>query len=193
MKALESMLSKLKVTEIYALGGNSLVDYEIQAYAAGLDMAYDAFVKLENESFISTASDYGLSNRENQFQISVPGTTENRRCAILNRGSITPNDFTKVDMEHALTMAGLDAEICENTAGKKLYVNCLSGAADKAARQSAVKTAKLFLPAHLNAELDFRSISWNNIDDMNEVFDTKDSFGYTWDEIDCYDNGMLQI
>jgi len=152
---------------------------------------------LENNSKISeksaTASGYGLLNRENQFRIGAADTTEERRAAILKYGAITPNDFTRADMERALTMAGLNAEICENTADKKLYINCLGDTPDDAARQSALSTAKLFLPAHLNAELDFRSISWNNIDSKEESFDTKDSFGYTWDAIDCFGDAMLQL
>ncbi len=193
MNALESMVSKLKATGIYTLNGTSLVDYELQAYAAGLKMATDTFAQLEQESFIATATDYGISNRETQFQVGAYGGSEERRTALLKRGAITPNDFTKADMERVLSMAGLNAEICENTAAKKLYVNCLGETADNAAMQSALRIAKLFLPAHLNAELDFRSISWNNIDQLDECFDTKDSFGYTWDAIDCYGDAMLQI
>jgi len=193
MTALESMVSKLKATGIYTLSGGSLVDYELQAYAAGLNMAIDTLAQLEDESFIATAADYGISNRETQFQVGAYGGSEERRAALLKRGAITPNDFTKADMERVLTIAGLNAEICENTAAKKLYVNCLSETADNVAMQSALRIAKLFLPAHLNAELDFRSISWNNIDQLDECFDTKDSFGYTWDAIDCYGNAMLQI
>lgn len=193
MRPFESMTSKLKATGLYALSGSTLVDFELQAYAAGLGMAYDVLKELENESFTATASGYGLLNRENQFRIGAADTTENRRIAILKYGAITPNDFTKTDMERALTLAGLNAEICEYTAEKKLYVNCLGEAADEAARQSALKIAKLFLPAHLNAELDFRSISWNNTDSKDESFDTKDSFDYTWDAIDCFGNAMLYL
>jgi hypothetical protein len=193
MNALESMVKKLKGAGIYTLRGDSVVDYELQAYAAGLNLAIDALSQLENESFLPTATGYGISYWESQFQVEAQGSTEERRAALLKRGAITPNNFTKTDMERVLTMAGLNAEICENTAAKRLYVNCLNETTDDAARRSALKTAKLFLPAHLNAELDFRSISWNNIDKLDESFDKKDSLGYTWDAIDCYGNAMLQI
>lgn len=193
MNVLESMVSKLKVTGIYTLGGDSLVDYELQAYAAGLNMAIDALTQLEKESFVATASDYGISNRESQFQVAAYGSADDRRAALLKRGAITPNNFTKADMEHALSTAGLNAEICENTAAQKLYVNCLGETAGNAVLQSALRVAKLFLPAHLNAELDFRSISWNNIDNLDHCFDTQDSLGYTWNAIDCYGDAMLQI
>ena len=193
MKALESMRLKLMEIQIYALTGTSAVDWELQSYAAGLDLAYDALTELENESFAATASDYGLTNRENQFGISGQGTLEERRAAILKLGAITPNDFTRSGMERALNVVGLNTDICENTAEKKLYVNCLGETRDDTARKSALKVAKLFLPAHLNAELDFRSISWNNIDQTDDTFDTRDGLDLTWDSIDGYGNALMQV
>jgi hypothetical protein len=193
MKALDSMRSKLKAIRIYALPGNSTVDWELQAYASGLDLAYDALEKLENESFVATACDYGLLNRENQFEISGQGTMEERRAVILKLGAITPNDFTIAAMERALNVAGLNSEICENFAKKKLYVNCLGELRDEATQKAALKVANIFLPAHLNAELDFRSISWNNIDQKEDTFDIRDGLDFSWDSVDHYENAMLEI
>ena len=101
MTALESMRLKLKAIQIYALTGTTAVDYELKAYAAGLNLAYDALTELENESFTATASDYGLTSRENQFGINGQGTVEERRAAILKLGAITPNDFTRSGMERS--------------------------------------------------------------------------------------------
>jgi hypothetical protein len=193
MNSLQSMVSKMKSTGLYALGGDSLVDAELQAYAAGLSLAFDAYVQLENESFLGTATGYGIANWEKQFQLAPYGGEEERRSALLKRGAITPNHFTKENMEQALSMAGLKAEICENIPAKKLYVNCLNEATDSAARKAALLVGKTFLPAHLYAELDFRSISWNNIDQQDKSFDTMDGPGYTWDAIDTWNNGVLEI
>jgi hypothetical protein len=193
MRALESMCLKLKSTGIYTLSGNTLVDYELQSYAEGLDLVYDALMELEKESFTVTASDYGLSMREQQFKIAVNGEADERRTSILKLGAITPSDHTKFGIQDAMNTAGVFCEICENTTAEKLYVNCLEEGADTAARNSAKQIAKLFLPAHLNAELDFRSISWNNTDQTDETFDTKDTRDLTWDSIDNYENAMLQL
>ncbi len=192
MRALESMQQKLKATGLYTLKQNSAADCELQAYAAALDTAQDALAELEKESFAATASEYGISMREAQYEITGGGTAEERRAAILKLGAITPNDFTGTAMVRVLGIAGLEGEICENTAANRLYVNCL-GNTDETARKKALKIANLFLPAHLNAELDFRSISWNNIDGKDDPFDAWDILDLTWDAIDHYENAMLTI
>ena len=193
MRALESMYSKLKSAKIYALNGNTIVDYELMAYAEGLNLAYDMLQELEEESFAVTASSYGISLREQQFGLTAQGGTEQRRAAILSLGAVTPNDFTRTGIQRAMNAAGFCCEICEAIGTEKLYVNSLTQAADTEERDCAIKTAKLFLPAHLNAELDFRSILWNNIDQMDETFDSHDGAELVWDSIDCYENALLQI
>lgn len=193
MNALQSMTAKMKATGLYALDGSSLVDAELQAYAAGLTLAIDAYMQLENESFLATAADYGITSREQQYSLAPYGGEAERRSALLKRGAITPNHFTKTDMEQALTMAGLKSEICEDVPAKRLYVNCLEGTADSAARKAALTIAKTFLPAHLDAELDFRSISWDNIEKKDNSFDTMDGLGNTWDAIDTWKDGLLQV
>lgn len=193
MEPLESMYSKLKSTCIYSLSGHTLVDCELQTYAEGLNLAYDALAQLEKESFTATASDYGLTLREQQLGIHAHGDTVERRAAILNLCAVTPVNFTRGDVQRALNAAGLNCEICENTAAQKLYINCPAEDTDQTAQDSAMKIANLFLPAHLNAELDFRSISWNNIDQEDDTFDARDGLDLAWDSIDCYENAVLQI
>nr|WP_319489378.1 hypothetical protein [uncultured Caproiciproducens sp.] len=193
MRALESMLSKMKATKIYSLSGDTTVDFELQAYALGIDLVYDELAELEKESFIPTASDYGLVNSESLLQIGATGNVEERKNAVLKRCAITPNNFTKTDMEQIFIMEEVNATLCENIAEKYIYVNCMDASPTGAAAKSILKAAKLYLPAHLNAELDFRSISWNNIDGANKTFDTKDGSGFTWDAIDNYGNAVMQI
>ncbi len=193
MNALESMRSALRPLRLYSLEPSTVVDWELQAYAAGLEMAYGLLSELKNESFVLTASDYGLTSRETQFGVGGQNAAEDRRTAVLKLGAITPNNFTKADMERILEIAGLKAEICENTAANRLYINCLTENADDTARNVAKKAANMFLPAHLGAELDFRSISWNNIDQKEESFDTRDEVDLTWDLIDHYEDGLFVI
>ena len=193
MRALESMTAKMKATKLYSLGGNTTVDFELQAYAQGFAMACDELEKLEQEAFIATASDYGLANVESLLQIGAAGSTEERRNAVLQRCAITPDNFTREDMEQAFEMEGIHAQICEKIAEKCVYVNCMDALPTEQKKGAVAKTAKNYLPAHLSAELDFRSISWNNIDGADESFDTKDGRGLTWDAIDGYGGGMVTI
>jgi hypothetical protein len=192
MRALESMREKLKATGLYTIAENSAVDCELQAYAAALDTAQDALAELEHESFAATALEYGISMRETLFGITGSGTAEERRAAVLKLGAVTPNDFSGAAMARILGITGLQTEICENTAANRLYVNCL-GSTDETARKKALKIANMFLPAHLNAELDFRSISWNNIDGKDDPFDAWDILDLTWDAIDHYESALLTI
>ena len=192
MNALDSMTAAMKPTGLYALTGSTAVDFELQAYAAELNLVYDALALLERESFAATATDYGLALRLRQFGLPSGGAVE-ERAAVLELGAVTPDDFTGDGVTSALHAAGLDCEITENAAAQKLYLNCSAELVSSASRNAAVKTAKLFLPAHLNAELDFRSISWNNIDQADNVYDALDAFDLTWDAVDCYQNAVLQI
>lgn len=193
MDALESMTEKLRATGLYALTGATTADFELAAYAAGLDCAAAALAQLQRESFAATASDYGLTLRERQFGLLSAGEEEQRRAAVLGFGAVTPNDFTKGGVARAFKTAGLDCEICENPAARKLYLNCPDTITDETARNRAADAAKMFLPAHLSAELDFRRISWNNIDLKDDAFDARDALGLTWDAIDGYENAVVQI
>lgn len=193
MRALESMVSSMKATGIYTLNGTTQVDRELQAYAAGLDMACDALTELQRESYVATASDYGLFNRESMLRIGAAGDAQERRSRILKRCAITPNSFTRSDMEYALAVPGVDAEVCECITEKTIYVNCKDADAKSEQGLSIQKATKLFLPAHLNAELDFRSISWNNIDGENQSFDMLDGISLTWDAIDDYGGNRIQL
>lgn len=193
MRALESMRSKMKQTGMYTLDGSTLVDRELQAYAVGLDMVFDALAELQEESYVATASGYGLSLREQLFHIAPQGGTEERRAAILGYSAVTPKGSSTEAVQRTMNAAGLPCELCEMISEQKVYVNCLAQNTDETAKNRGVKIAKLFLPAHLSAELDFRSISWNNIDQADETFDNKDGRELTWDSIDCYENALLQI
>ncbi len=193
MKALESMTAKMKAAKIYTLSGNTTVDYELQAYAQGLDMVCGELETLQRESFVATASDYGLENAEKLLRIGAQENEEERRNAVMKRCAVTPNDFTVGDMERIFAMEGIDARICERFTDQCIYVNCMDASPTEEKKEAVLQTAKNYLPAHLNAELDFRSISWNNIDGADETFDTKDAFSYTWDAIDGFGGGVVKI
>lgn len=193
MKALESMTAKMKAAKIYSLSGNTTVDYELQAYAQGLDMVCGELETLQRESFVATASDYGLENAEKLLRIGAQENEEERRNAVMKRCAVTPNDFTVGDMERIFAMEGIDARICERFADQCIYVNCMAASPTEEKKEAVLQTAKNYLPAHLNAELDFRSISWNNIDQVDETFDSHDGAELVWDSIDYYENALLQI
>jgi len=193
MNALESMTAALRTTGIYALTGKTVVDIELQSYAEELNLLYDAISLLEKESFAPTACDYGLCSRMRQYGLPQLDDPEQNRAAVLAMGAVTPERCSKDDLADALRAAGLPCDIVENPAGQALYLNCPQEMADEDTRNAAVRTAKLFLPAHLNAELDFRSISWDTIDRADASFDEDDALNLTWDAVDSYQNAVVRI
>ncbi len=61
MRPLESMRMRLQETGLYALSGGTAADWELEAYAAGLELLYAAVVELAQNAFPETAAAEGLS------------------------------------------------------------------------------------------------------------------------------------
>lgn len=157
MDSYESMKARLLETGLYALNGKTLVDFELRAYAAGLDSVRDALTKLQKESFTATAESYGLENREKAFRLSSLGKTEERRKALVAMGAVTPDSFTKAGVEAALAGLGLEASLEESQADRKLIVHFLK--MPDCGETEAAQKLKIFLPAHLSYETDYNSVS----------------------------------
>ncbi len=185
---LSSLQSKLKPIGIYKLNGNTLVNAELSAYAQGLKILNDKLETLENESFIVTASDYGLSFRETLFgRVKSNRTVEERRDMLIYRGSINSNDFTRESIERALIAIGIKGAVSENVDGNNVYINCLDILDSFSSESDIIQRAQEFLPAHLNEIFDFRVLSWNYIDSKDISFDNMDSYERTWSFIDNFE------
>lgn len=193
MSPLESMKKELRATGLYALSGATLVDAELASYAAGLQPVSDAIEELQRELFVQTASGYGLSLRERLFLLGAEGDEAQRRAAVTALGAATPRGFLRESIQKTLCGAGVLCEICEKPEEQTVYLNMGTQADTTQEQTQKIETAKRFLPAHLGAELDFRSISWNNIDQAGGTFDTWDAKGLSWDSVDQYENALLRI
>lgn len=157
MDAYESMKKRMAATGLYTLDGKTLVNFELQAYAEELNTAIDEVTELQSESFIQTASGYGLENREAVCGIAAAGTTAQRRAVLLALGAVTPNSFTKLNIENILAGLGISVQIVEDTADQKLTVKFLSE--PNCGRDAAQKFVEKFTPAHLALEWDYSGIS----------------------------------
>lgn len=193
MSPLESMQRELRATGLYALSGATLVDAELASYAAGFQPVSDAVEELQRELFVQTASGYGLSLRERLFLLGAEGDEAQRRAAVLALGAVTPRGFLRESIQKTLCGAGVLCEICEKPEEQTVYLNMGTQADTAREKTQKTETAKRFLPAHLGAELDFRSISWNNIDQAGSTFDTWETKGLSWDSVDQYENALLRI
>ncbi len=158
MGSLESMKKALSATGLYALTGDTAVDRELAAYAAGLDGARALLAELKTESFLSTAAGYGLSLRERAFGVAFPAAeAASRRAALLGLSAVKPGRFSKADLEKALAAAGLAVEIAEGAPGGALTVRFSKEPA--CGREEAQKILEKFMPAHLPFTSDYGGVS----------------------------------
>lgn len=157
MGAYDSMKARLAPTGLYALGGSTAVDFELQAMAEGLDAAYGAVEELQKESFVATAESWGLGNREEISGLDGAGSVQDRRAKLLALGAVTPRSFTKTALTALLRGLGLDAGLSEDAAGGKVTVSFLAEPA--CGREAAQKILEKFMPAHLAAVSDFTRVS----------------------------------
>lgn len=185
MRAADSIYAKLRPLGLYSLTGDTLVDAELKAYEAGLDLIYEALELLERENFIATARDEGLVLRELAFgprRDDLP--VETRRSMLFYRGAVTVNDFDRESIVRAMRAVGLDVAVTEDVPGKRLYINCLNVLDANKSKERLAEEAALFLPAHLEAEFDFGYLTWDYIDETERSFDGWDALDYAWDALD---------
>ena len=172
MSRLQALRDALRPLGIYKLEKGTLVYAELAAYAAGLDLLEDGLDELEREAFLPTAQGEGISRREEIY--GKPKTLlplRERREMLLYRGAINNRNNTREDLERALVACGLRAQVKENLDGASIYINCFDFLEDFQGQEEIKAAAKEFLPCHLEAEFDFRTLDWNRIDSMDKTFD----------------------
>ena len=147
----------MQPTGLYTLGGATAVDFELSAYAEALDSVSGELRELQAESFVSTASGYGLELGEQAFALPAAGGTEARRAAVLTLGSVKPGDFTKARLEATFAALGLAVGLEEDPAGRKIVAKFQ--AAPSCGEAEAQKKLEIFSPAHLTVESDFTGVS----------------------------------
>ena len=125
---LASMKQKLQSTGLYRLDGSTLVDAELQAYAAAMQALADEIWKLEQEGFVQTAGGDGLELWERACgNVRDTLSTADRREMLCSRLRVTPNDYTAGKLQDALLAAGILAHVAE-IENHTVYINVLGTA-----------------------------------------------------------------
>lgn len=182
------MKSKLAPLGIYSLKQDSVVFYELCAYAEGLSILEDYLDELESECFVATASDYGIYMRERLFSYKKDSLqTSYRRALLLYLMSVTSNDYTLSRMNKAIAAFGLEGEIDENPGTNSMQINCTSALDNIVSKADAVSNIKKFLPAHLEVTFNFGELSWEYFDSLDKTFGELEEQDLTWNEIDNYE------
>lgn len=160
-RALPVMQSRLRETGLYTVDGNTLVDAELKAYAAGLQIVMDAYERLEKETMVQTAEDYGLVLREALVGQAFPQLElAMRRQMLVQHLAIDPNGYSISALEAALDCIGITAQLQEVVETETLHVIVLDVSRLRDQTEEAVKAlAEKFLPAHLLITYDFSQIT----------------------------------
>ncbi len=191
ISTINSITRVLSPLGLYDLSENSLISKELSVYAAEIDRAGNFLENLLKEYFINTAEDYGLTFREKLFGSSKGDISiQSRRRILLNRYSIKSYEFNRESVEKSLITAGIDGYIVEDHQNNSLYVNCLNKFDATITEEMAKNIVLKFIPAHLSTDFDFRILTWNYIDDLEETFQSIDDNDFNWDQIDNYETDL---
>ena len=183
MNALTSMKKKLSPLGLYRLDHSHIED-ELYVYALELDRIREESDRLLREMFLSTAMEEGLSMMERMFsrphtQLSV----QTRREMLQKRLCLGLSDFTLEGLRTALDSFHLSHTICEYPSLNKLVV-LAQGDYPENEEKWIESEAQKFVPLHLEFQLDFNSLSWEEIDGRDLTYATFDSENRTWKTLD---------
>lgn len=156
---------------------------ELRAYADELQRVYDDLEALLPERFLTTAGDRGLRAYEELFGPAREDSIEERRRLLKLRLTLGGGDFTPAGIRRALDSFGLDYVIAEYPTYDRL--NIIAQADYSAAQQNFIKreTAKI-IPAQIEYQLVFNTLTWAQLDARNRTFDALDQENLTWEQID---------
>ena len=185
--ALAGLYRLMRSTGIYRLDGDTLVDHELAAYGAAFAPLETALDTLLREGFIATAEDAGLSAYERIM--GEPDRTglaaADRRGMLLYRLSILPGDFDPQGMADALRSVGLEAEILEEFANRRLTIRQLDYRGARETFDLIVRDCEKLLPAHLELFFDLGALSWDGFDSEDLTFDARDALDLSWDQFEA--------
>lgn len=184
MIAYENMKKALSAVRLYDPDAPNL-SAELHAYADELDRAQDEWEALLKEGFLTTAEDRGLSEYEEMFgpareELSVA----DRRRMITARIALGKGDFTPAGICRALDSFGLSYVVAEFPTHDR--VNIIAQTDYSKAQQNLIRqeTAKI-IPAHIEFQMVFNSMTWAQLDARNKTFIQLDNDNLSWEQLDA--------
>lgn len=157
MDFLKSMKDQLSQTGLYRLDGTTEVDFELAAYAEGLSAVCGELQTLQAESFLPTASGYGLEERERACGLPPAGDAAARREALRKLEAVRPGTCTREGLESVFSAFGLSVSLTEDAANLRIIAHFQ--AAPSCGKTRAQKILEIFCPAHLAVESDYSGVS----------------------------------
>lgn len=183
MAVFDKMKERLSAVGIYGDDAAAL-GWELKAYADEVELLYTQLGEMFRERFITTAQDMGLSEYEKIFgPVREEESAAERRRLLLLRLNLGNNDFTVNGIRRALDSFGLVYTISEFPEIGKM--NVLATTDYSPAQQAWIRNeVSKIIPAHIEFQLSFNTMTWAQWDDLNRTFSTFDSDDMTWDQID---------
>ncbi|MCI9552845.1 MAG: hypothetical protein HFE94_04840 [Acutalibacter sp.] len=140
----------LSVTGAYQLTGSSPLDWELDAYAEGLDAAWAQVDRVLAELFIETAPEETLGQWEILFHgQALPGEPADRRRALLGLLGAYRGPGTLAELRRVAEAAGIDGAVEETETGVIIRAKGFLGVSETEARRLLAR----LMPLHLNWEL----------------------------------------
>lgn len=184
---LDSMIKKLTPLEVYDLSKSSIVYAELAAFSVGLDVQRNILSELLKEGFIATAESFGIEAEEKLSGVVRDDLSlDKRREMLIERRSLSVNDFTLQGLEKILSFMGVEGEILEYPQMQRICLDLRGKDYEDAQREWIVSQAQELLPAHLEQDVVFSGFSWADSDDNGSTFEYMDGKGYTWLYIDSF-------
>lgn len=188
MGALERMKQQMKEIPLYRLDGTTIVDHELEAYAAVLDRFEQALLELYRENFAATAESWGLELFSKELR-TADGTFEEQQSAAKGLLSLDDDHFTKYDMEKIAKAAGLSCNV-EEYPKEGIVRFVLLGEPRNLAR--SVRILRRFFPVHLIGLIDHRKGTWETLDNQNFTWSDLEGKRLSWNQMDQTD-GVIEI
>lgn len=180
---LESMKRSLLPLLLYRNSAKNRND-ELKAYADELERLYAELSAMIPERFLSTATDEGLSEYERMFgPVHDELDARTRRERLRLRLSLTEGDFTPAGIRKALDSFGLDYVITEFPTLNRLNIEAQTDYS-KAEQAFITREVTKTIPAHLEFQIVFNTLTWNQLDARNKTFSDLDYDNLMWEEID---------
>ena len=187
MTAYQNMKAALAPIRLYDPDAPHL-NAELRAYGDELDRIAGELDELLAERFLSTAGDRGLAAYEEMFG---PARSElslsERRRLLLLRLTLGGGDFTPGGIRKALDSYGLSYVIAEFPAYDRLNITAQTDYTKAQQNLIRQETGKI-IPAHIEYQLVFNTLTWAQLDARNMTFAALDSDNLTWEQIDALED-----
>ncbi len=183
----EKMKAATEAVGVYSPDAVNL-GHELRVYAEELDLLYEDLDDMFRERFISTAGELGLSAYEELFgPVRSDLSLAERRERLYLRMNLGEGDFTLAGIRKALDSFGLSCTIDEYPELGRLNITATT---DYSPREQAYIRGQVskIIPAHIEFQLTFNTLTWDQIDALDLTFAQFDEEDLTWNELDLRSN-----